>query len=157
MRILAIDPGLDRCGYAIVNISKPPQIIDFGRIETSKAGALILRVKKLGKEFASLIDKFKPGVVVIEEIFFSKNKKTIIMVSQSQGVLLSICAQKNLDVEFINPMQIKLALTGDGRADKKQVQKMLSLEYNLKFETKHDDVSDAIAVGLAYFHLKRHL
>lgn len=157
MILLAIDPGLDRCGWAVIKKKGSPRIIDFGRISTNKKSVLTLRVKKLGTEFANLIDRFCPDQIIIEEIFFSKNKKTMVMVAQSQGVLLSIGAQKGIGIEFLNPMQIKSILTGDGHADKKQIQKMISLEFKLSIPKELDDVSDAIAVGLAYCHLKKFL
>ncbi len=157
MKILAIDPGLDRIGYAVIEKKGSFKIIDYGRITTSKKDSLGNRVKQIGKEFNKLSARHKPDKVVIEEIFFSKNKKTIIVVAQAQGVLLSLCAEQNLIAEFINPMQVKLALTGDGHADKKQIQKMLKLEYNLEFTTAQDDISDAVAIGLSYFHLNKRI
>ncbi len=95
-------------------------------------------------------------MIVLERLFFFRNQKTVITISQAQGVILLLAAQNNIPVEFLTPLQIKSIITGYGKADKKAVQKMISLTLKIPDITQ-DDESDAVACGLAYCYLNKNL
>jgi len=158
MIILGIDPGSVIVGYAIIKKSKDcgqkPQVIDFGCIITEQGFTTGERLKKIHKEVTKLIEKHKPDIVSVESLFFFKNLKTVMPVSQSRGVILLAAAQKNKLVYEFTPLQVKMAVVGYGRAEKKQVQEMTKKLLDLghfdlkKNNRKKDDASDALAVAL---------
>lgn len=151
MQILATDSGLERTGYAFFESDeRVHKLGDFGCITTNKTDSLAKRLLKIYQEFEAIIRKHRPELIIIERLFFNTNQKTLITISQSQGVLLLLAGQYNTEVEFLTPLQIKQILTGYGRSDKKNVQKMVKLLLSLEEMPKPDDVVDAIACGLAY-------
>lgn len=151
MIVLAVDSGIEKTGYAIVKNARPnPKIIDYGCIYTKKLDTNSSRIAQLANAFGKIIDKYKPDTVVIEKLFFNANKKTVISVAQAQGATMYVAALRNCRVEFLTPLQIKETLTGYGRADKKQIEKMLTLLLGVDTVSKTDDVNDAIACALAY-------
>jgi len=159
MIILAIDPGLEKLGYALFYIEKKQkkyQYLTSGLIKSNKKDKLEKRLFFLYSYLKNLIEKYSPNVVVIEQLFFFKNKKTIIPVSQVQGVILLLAAKTNIKVEFISPLAIKQAVTGYGLADKKSLQKMINLSEQIP-KKKEDDEMDAIACGLAYYYINSNL
>ncbi|OGK20051.1 crossover junction endodeoxyribonuclease RuvC [Candidatus Roizmanbacteria bacterium RIFCSPHIGHO2_02_FULL_37_13b] len=156
MVILSMDSGLERTGYAI--ISKNGELItidDFGLIKTEKNISIEKRLLNISTSLEKLLLKFKPEIAILEQIFFNINKKTIISVAQAQGACLSVLAKAKVKVEYLTPLQIKQILTGYGRADKKQIEKMLKIILNIDNLPESDDVRDAIACGLAYCYLKK--
>lgn len=159
MIILAVDSGLEKNGYAFIDKNKTHtngfKLETSGLIKTEKNECKELRLKKIYHEFAKLIKKYKPQTLIIEQLFFFKNLKTAIAVAQAQGVLLLLAGQNNIPVHTLTPLQIKQTITGYGQADKKSVQKMLDLTLNIKSKISYDDVSDAIACGVAYCYLNR--
>jgi len=156
MIILAVDSGIEKTGYAFFDKSLSNiKLISSGLIKTNKSLSHELRLRKIYYEIENLSDKYKPNTIILERIFFFKNQKTIVSVLHAQGILLLLAAKKNLKVEFLTPLQIKEALTGYGRADKKAVQKMISLTIKLDKPIIQDDEADAVACGLAYCYLKR--
>ena len=106
------------------------------------------RLKEIDEQLAKLIRKHKPQVVAVEDIFFFKNLKTAIKVSQARGVILARAAKMKTQVEEYTPLQVKQAVTSYGRADKKQVQEMVKLLLNLKEKPKSDDAADALATAI---------
>lgn len=149
--VLAIDSGIERTGYAALRHKTPnPDILEAGCIFTNKTDSTITRMQKLGEKLEHIIDQYMPDTVVIEQLFFNTNKKTAIVVAQAQGITMYIAAQKKCKVEFLTPLEIKSTLTGYGRADKKQVEKMLKLILQRDTLPKPDDVTDALACGLAF-------
>lgn len=152
MIILALDSGLERTGFAVFKKEgKDYCYLNSGLIRTNKNCSLGERLDDLYHQFRLVIDHYKPEVIVIERLFFHRNKKTLIEVAQAQGVILLAAARKQIGVKFLTPLQIKNTLTGYGKADKKSVQKMLKIHLNLAQELKQDDIADAIACGLAYY------
>jgi crossover junction endodeoxyribonuclease RuvC len=156
MIILGIDPGSAIIGYAIINKSdkKILSVVDFGCIMTDKFMSSGEKLKKNYKEILKLIEKYRPDLVSIESLYFFKNLKTIIPVSQTKGVILLACAQKNIPITEFTPLQVKMAVCGYGRAEKKQVQEMmkkiLDLD-NFDFKQKNrkkDDAFDALGVAV---------
>lgn len=161
MKILSIDSGIEKTGYAIFAKEKSrtgdPRLITSGFIKTDRKLPIQKRLQIIFNELQKIIKKYKPSLIVIEQLFFLHNQKTAIQVSQSQGVILLLGAQHNLEVEFLTPLQIKQIITGYGQSDKKAVQKMLKLTLNLSIPSGKDDEADAIACGLAYCYLNKNL
>lgn len=153
MIILSIDSGLERTGYAFFDkdkINKKSFYITSGLIKTSPKLSIEKRIHHICLHLNLFIKQYKPQKVILERLFFFKNAKTVISVSQAQGAVLYIASQHNIPVFFLTPLQIKQIVTGYGNADKKSVAKMVHLLLNLKNNIKQDDVIDAIACGLAY-------
>lgn len=150
MIIIGIDPGTATTGFGVIKKTKNDklELIEYGCITTEKNLTSAKRLEKLYKEITDLIKKHKPDIVAVEDIFFFKNLKTAIKVSQARGViLLSIIKNKAKLLEF-TPLQIKQAVTCYGRADKNQVQQMVKALLNLKKIPKPDDAADALAIAI---------
>lgn len=145
MNILAIDPGIEKLGYAIFSNN---HYLTSGLIKTSRTLKTEYRLVKIYSALRSLIKKYQPKKIILEQLFFFKNQKTAITVAHVQGLCLLIAAENKIDVNYLTPLQIKQAITGYGQADKKAVQKMMKLES--KIDIKQDDEADAVACGLAY-------
>lgn len=146
MKILALDPGVERTGFAIF---KDKRLITSGTILALKDLKFECRLKKIFDSLNQLIKKHQPELIVLEKLFYFKNQKTVIAVANVQGIILLIAALNNIKIDYLTPLQIKQAITGDGRADKKAIQKILTMENHIK-KTKYDDEMDAIACGIAY-------
>lgn len=157
MIILSIDPGIERCGYAVFNKEKHTiDLITYGLIESHKSLPISARLHKIAKELTELLNKHNPEIVVMESVFFNSNQKTIIAVAQAQGAMLTCLAERNITTEFLTPIQVKQMVTGYGRADKKSVEKMIVLLLKLKEIPKPDDITDAIACGYAYCMIRKY-
>lgn len=149
MIIMGIDPGFAITGYGVIEkIGNKNKIIDYGVITTCANEKFCNRIKTNHEELNKLIKKFKPDAFAIEELFFAQNTKTAINVAQSRGVLILTAIQNNVDIYEFTPLQIKQAMTGYGRATKKQIQEMTKLFLNLKNIPKPDDAADALAVAI---------
>lgn len=147
MKILGIDPGIGRMGWGIIEKLK---MKNCGCIETSSKLDVSKRLLQIHKELNSIIKKYKPDALAIEELFFGSNAKTALTVGQARGVVLLIAAEFNLQIGIYTPLQVKIALTGYGRAEKGQVGKMVKTLLNLKEVPKPDDTADALAVALTH-------
>ena len=154
MVILGIDPGLATIGYGVIERGpgKKPSLkyISCGLIETTPADARPERLKKINNELSRLIKKHRPNVLAMENIYFFRNQKTIIQVSQAGGVILLTAAKNNLPVFGFTPLEVKMTVTGFGRAEKTEVQKKIKKLLKLKELPKADDAADALAVALTY-------
>lgn len=149
-RLLGLDPGFARTGFAILDSDRGRlKAIDYGCWETKKNEPFSQRLVFLAKKLRAAIKKFKPDLVAVEEIFFFKNLKTAIQVAQARGVLLLAAAEAGLPLVELTPLQVKQSLSGYGRADKQQVQKMVQLILKLKEKPKPDDAADALAIAIA--------
>lgn len=161
MIILAIDPGVEKVGYAFfekkVNGSITFKYLSSGLIRTSKSVTHQDRICSVYNKLKTLVSQNHPNIVVFEQLFFFKNAKTVIKVSQAQGVILLLAAQSQIPVKTLTPLQIKQTITGYGKADKKAVQKMLPYLLKEKINFTEDDQSDAVACGLAYCYLNENL
>lgn len=149
MIILGIDPGYALVGFGVIQ-KEGYKMIDYGVIETHKDTPFSERLNIIFKGINELIDTFHPDQVAIEELFFQNNAKTAIPVAQARGVITVACLQKNVPVFEYTPLQIKQALTGVGRAEKKQVQYMVKNIFGLSQIPKPDDAADALAVALTH-------
>jgi crossover junction endodeoxyribonuclease RuvC len=149
-RILGIDPGYGRVGFGVIeefggNNWKP---VVYGCIETSSKKSFVERILEVKQELASVILKHQPSRVAIEELFFFKNAKTAIEVGQARGVILLTAIESGLPVDEFTPLQVKQAMTGYGRAEKAQMQKIVATILGIKDKIKSDDAADALAVAL---------
>ncbi len=153
MNILAIDSGVEKTGYAIFSKN---QYVSSGLIKTSKDKTFAKRIEQIYQEVKALIKSHKIRTIVAEQLFFFRNQKTAIKVSQAQGTIILLAAQFDIPIIFLTPLQIKQIITGYGKADKKAVQKMISLTLNIP-AIKQDDEADAVACGLAYCYLNQNL
>lgn len=150
MKVLGIDPGYAIIGYGVIDTIKDNKVIDYGVITTPKEDSIAIRLKNIESALISLFNAYSPDAVAIEELFYFKNQKTIIPVAEARGVIL-LTAQKFCEnIYEYTPMQIKQALTGQGRAEKKQVQFMVKSILGLKDIPKPDDAADALAVALTH-------
>ncbi len=149
MTILGIDPGTATTGYGVIK-SSPLRCLDYGCIETAKTKTAGTRLLILERGLQKIIARFKPHIVAVERLYFFKNLKTALPVSEARGVILLAVAKKKLPVFEITPLQAKMAITGYGRAEKKQVQKMIKEILKLKEIPKPDDAADALAIAIAY-------
>lgn len=151
MRILGIDPGIGRCGWAIVETEGSKfKAIDYGCIETSAKQNVEERLEEIFEEISKIIKKNKPDELSIEELFFGTNAKTAFVVGQARGVILLCASQNNLEVSVYNPMQVKLAVTGYGNAEKAQIGQMVKAIFKLSSVPKPDDTADALAIALTH-------
>lgn len=149
-RILGIDPGFGRVGYGIVEKDKKGEwkALGYGCIETSAKKSFIERIAEIHKELLKIITTYHPTRMAVEELFFFKNVKTAIEVGQARGVILLTGVENDLPIDEFTPLQVKQAVTGYGRAEKGQMQKIVAMILGIKEKIKSDDAADALAVAL---------
>lgn len=150
MIILGLDPGTATTGYGVVKKDKSRKFsfISCGCIKTEPDKSAGERLKKIYREVGKLIKKYKPDLVSVENIYFFKNLKTAMPVSQARGVILLAAAEKKLPICDITPLQMKMTVVGYGRADKKQIQKMVQTILNMESIVKSDDAADALGIAI---------
>ncbi|MCF7795782.1 crossover junction endodeoxyribonuclease RuvC [Patescibacteria group bacterium] len=147
--IIGIDPGFARTGYGIIQkTGNKIQYINHGLIETFKKDNFCVRLEKNNKELDKIIKKYKPDYMAIEKLFFAKNTKTALKVAEARGVILLTAIQNKLKIYEFSPIEIKLALTGYGRASKDQIQEMVKIILNMQTKPKQDDSADALAIAI---------
>lgn len=151
MRILGIDPGIGRTGWGIID-SEHGRLtsIDYGCIETVVNSPVPERLLVVYSEIQQIIERYKPDELGIEELFFNTNAKTALVVGQSRGVVLLAAARAELSIAVYTPLQVKMALTGYGRAEKKQIGQMVQTVLKLEKIPRPDDVADALAVAITH-------
>jgi crossover junction endodeoxyribonuclease RuvC len=152
MRVLGVDPGLTRCGLGVVNRidSQKLEMIAVGVIGTGTDLALEQRLLELERELIIWIDKYQPDVVAVERVFSQLNVRTAMATGQAAGVALLIAARKGIPVAIHTPSEVKAAVTGSGRADKKQVANMVVKLLGLKEVPKPVDSTDALALAICH-------
>lgn len=169
MKIFGIDPGTATTGWAVVEeknltssrsagfqrMNKNPHLIACGCINTSNLKTDAERLVEIGKDINSLIKKYQPTEAAIEDLFFFKNFKTAITVAQARGVILYKIKKNKIPLFAYTPLQVKQALTGYGRAEKKQIQKMIKNILRLKRVPKPDDAADAAAIAICHLNSRR--
>lgn len=149
MKILGIDPGYNIIGYGVID-TDGCKVIDYGVITTPKTMSISNRLNTIYKAACEIMETFKPDEVALEELFFNTNNTTAIPVAEARGVLI-VAAKQYINRLFeYTPLQIKQALTGNGRAEKKQVQFMVKNILGLASVPKPDDAADALAVALCH-------
>jgi len=148
IRILGIDPGTARCGWGVVNKNHSFELVDYGCITTSKDLPAGTRLNIIQKELKKIIKLYKPQKIGVESLFFFKNLKTAMKIAQVYGVILLTATQSKLPIIEVTPLQVKEAISGYGRAEKIQVQKMVQRLLKLSEMPKPDDAADALAVAI---------
>lgn len=162
MIIMGIDPGIAKTGFGVISSvfslksknRNKIKCLGYGLIETDKLLPPAQRLKKLYLELSRLINKYNPKILAIENIYFFKNLKTAMPISQAKGVILLAAAQKKITVHEFTPLQAKIAITGYGRAKKHQIQEIIKILLNLKKIPSPDDAADALLMALCYLYLR---
>ena len=148
-RVLGIDPGLAATGWGVIEIEGSKfKSLAYGFIKTKSGDKPGKRLIIIYDAIRNIIDNYHPDKASVEDIFFAKNKKSAIPVAQAKGVILLAMESKSLETFVFTPLQIKQALTGNGRAEKNQVQKMVKLILGLQDEIKPDHAADALAAAI---------
>lgn len=153
MRILGIDPGTGILGFGVIQIdqvTRKPQLVDAGVIRTPVHEDDAVRLLTIYEELTDIIAATKPAIMSVEKLFFARNVTTAMTVAQARGVVLLCGQQAALQLAEYTPMQIKQAITGYGKADKKQMQEMVRVHLQLKDVPKPDDCADALAAALTH-------
>ncbi len=149
MRILGIDPGTGILGFGVIDVTKgKSQLVDAGVIRTPVHEDDAVRLVTIFEELSEIIAATKPTVMSVEKLFFAQNVTTAMTVAQARGVVLLCGKQVGMEIYEYTPLQIKMAITGYGRADKKQMQEMVRVILGLQETPKPDDCADAIAAAL---------
>ncbi len=153
MRILGLDPGVARTGFGAVEYRHGQlHLLKYGVVTTTPKLEMSQRLLQINRELSELIDTIEPDAVAIEQIYYHKNAKTVIMVAQSRGVALLTSAQAGRPIAEYTPLQVKQAVVGYGKADKRQVQYMVQKLLHLKDTPKPDDAADALATAICHAH-----
>ena len=158
MRILGIDPGTGILGFGVIDVDSKgkAQLVDAGVIRTPVKQADSDRLLTIFDELTQIIQEAKPQIMAVEKLFFSQNVTTAMSVSQARGVVLLLGKQHGLELHEYTPQEIKMALTGYGRADKKQMQEMVRVILGLQEVPKPDDCADALAAAICHSMQRRH-
>lgn len=153
MLILGLDPGSAITGYGLIRADHGSyQMLDYGALRTEPGPTDAERLVLLYQKLQALLKDKQPDCIAIEQLFFNKNATTAVPVGQARGVLLLGCAQAGLPIAEYTPLQVKQALTGYGRADKAQIQYMVTRLLNLSAIPKPDDAADALAIAITHAH-----
>lgn len=156
LRILGIDPGTATTGWAILDENEGAiKTVAYGHISTEKYLDDEERLLEICRDLKDIVKKYRPTEAAIEKLFFFKNQKTIISVAQSRGAILLTLSQNDVTISSYTPLQVKQALTGYGRADKKQMQEMTKSILRLGCVPRPDDTADAIAIALCHLHSRK--
>lgn len=155
IRVLGIDCGIATTGWSILEKGNPSNtynVIGYGVIRTPAGLQMPLRLKTLYDDLCEVVNEFKPTHMAIENLYFFKNQKTIITVGQARGVTILAGINSGLQIYDYTPLQVKMAVSGYGRAEKKQVQDMVKTILGLKEIPKPDDAADALAIGICHLN-----
>jgi crossover junction endodeoxyribonuclease RuvC len=150
MKILGIDPGLATIGLGLIEAENSHSMtpLDWLTITTPANTPLLDRLEEISKDLSAYLEETKPDLAVVEKIFFAVNERTVIDVAQARGVILQTLASHKIPVIEPTPLQLKSAITGDGRADKRQIQDMLVILLKLDEIPHPDDAADALALAV---------
>ncbi len=153
MKILGIDPGLINTGYGIIeSIGSKVTLIDYGVVQPSKSEQLSVRLKVICNDVVSIIKEFKPDVCVVEEVFYSKNFKSSLLLGKARAAVLIASAMQGVGVEEYSARKIKQSLTGNGNSSKEQIQFMVKNILEMNQIPKPVDASDALAIAICHYH-----
>jgi len=153
MIVLGIDPGLTKTGFGLLSISNDiPQIIDYGIIRPNKNDNLSKRLYTIYTDINQLIEMFKPTVFSVEDIFYGRNVKSALLLGQARGIAMLCAAKYDIPVFEYSAKKVKQAVTGNGNADKTQLQYMIKQIFKLKHLPKPLDASDAIGIALCHIY-----
>lgn len=151
MRIIGIDPGFGRLGIAIIDYTQGKEVFVHSEcFETSKKDSFQTRLKQIGEKISQICDEWRPDSCGIESLFFEKNQKTAMNVSEARGVIVYELLRHNVSVSDYTPLQVKIALTGFGKAHKDQVAFMVTKILGIESKDKIDDELDALALAMTH-------
>ncbi len=151
VKVIGIDPGYDRVGWSIGEAAGGQfQLVKYGCIETTDMKNIIERFQKIDTELSQILESFGPSESAIETLFFSSNKTTAMRVSEARGVIISCLFRHNVKIAEYNPMAMKVAVTGNGKADKSDISRMLHLQFRLDNDKILDDALDAIGMAITH-------
>lgn len=155
MFVLGIDPGLSTTGYGIVEAGSRPQAIAAGVIRTDRSLRLADRLLELHRDLTAVIEEYRPASAAIEQVFVNRNLQTATSVARASGVALVAMAAAGLRVTEYTPSAVKMALTGFGAADKRQVQEVVAMRLRLETPPTPADAADALAIALCHVQAAR--
>jgi crossover junction endodeoxyribonuclease RuvC len=151
--ILGVDPGTAITGFGLVSYTgNHLKKITYGAIRTTPDQSLATRLHHLYQDLSQIINEYKPDAIAVEQLFFNKNVRTALAVGQARGVILLAAATVGYEVAEYTPLQVKLAVTGYGRAEKMQIQEMVRVLLCLTEIPKPDDAADALAIAICHAH-----
>ena len=153
MRILGIDPGYAIVGYGVVDYHQNRfSVVGFGAITTPAGMPFPKRLRDIDRDMHSILEKYQPDELSIEKLYFNTNTTTAIDVAQARGVIVLAAEKHGVSVAEYTPLQVKQAITGYGRAEKRQVMEMVKNFLNLQAVPKPDDTADALALAVCHAH-----
>ncbi len=156
MIVIGIDPGLATVGFGVIRTEKNIIIpVSYGCIKTSSEKQTPERLQDIYTEAIALFEKYSPEAIAVERLFFNKNVTNAMSVSEARGVIFLAAQQRDIPVFEYTPLQVKQAITGSGRADKKQMQEMIRRLLNLKEVPKPDDAADGLSIALCHINIMR--
>lgn len=156
MRILGIDPGFAITGYSVIDYTGNKfKLITAGAVQTKVGVSFPLRLTKIYDDLEIIINEYKPDAMAVEELFFNNNIKTGIGVAQARGIVLVVGSKLGVETFEYTPLQVKQAVVGYGRAEKKQVQKMVQSILKVDEIPKLDDITDSMAIAICHAHSAR--
>jgi crossover junction endodeoxyribonuclease RuvC len=153
MIIFGIDPGIAILGYGVLEfVNNKFKVIDYGAVTTTPRNTMPERLEIIYESLDILFEKYRPDAVAFEELFFNQNAKTALVVGQARGAAVLCAQRKKFNIFEYTPLQVKQAVAGYGRADKKQIQQMVKMLLNLREVPKPDDTADALAIAICHAH-----
>ena len=156
VRILGIDPGIAIVGFGLIEADRGrTQLLNYGAITTPAGLPLARRLVQIEQDMGELIAQLKPDAIAVEELFFSNNITTGIAVAHGRGIILCTAEKSGVPLYEYTPMQVKQAITGYGKAVKKQIQEMTRIMLHLESVPKPDDTADALGMAIAHCHCSR--
>ena len=156
MIVLGVDPGLATLGWGVIEAERGAQrLVDYGCILTTPQQSFPDRLCQIGRDMRALLSQYRPEEIAFEELFFARNVTTALTVGAARGVSLAACAEYTDRLYEYTPMQVKQAITGYGKAVKKQIQEMTRMMLHLETIPKPDDTADALGMAIAHCHCSR--
>ncbi len=158
MVILGIDPGTATTGYGVIVDDEAGNLvaIAYGCVKTESGGKPEIRLLEIYRRLTEIVQKYRPGTMSVEQIFFNRNVTNALSVGQARGIALLVAAEAGIPVFEFTPLQVKQTVAGYGRADKQQIQQMVRTLLGLEENPKPDDVADALAVAICCAHARTH-
>ena len=151
MRIIGLDPGTAITGFSIVDNDRGKiKLLDYGVIRTASDLSPATRLQQIADDLSTLLQKWQPQQASVEKLFFQKNVRTAMAVSQARGVIIQKLTEGGVNASEYTPLEIKSAVCGNGRADKKMIQQMVKIIFNLAKTPQPDDAADAIAAAVCH-------
>lgn len=156
MLVLGLDPGSHHTGYALVEVGgRGLAALDHGRISCPTKLTVAERLAHLSRELAALVDRWQPDAAALETPFHGLNARSLVVLAQARGALLAVLAERGVGIREYSPAEVKSAVTGNGRADKEQVGRMVRMLLALARAPASSDAADALALAVCFAHRDR--